>query len=130
MRPHGAERRVRAGKRQNTAVMVHTFYDRPGLLAAAHASAALGGPGALLEWRYFDLTFAPAAIGMPPSRLILARPEWFSRGQTGSSSPRRLKRRNLRVVLSASRTEGTGLSARPVLRSSHSHRRDAHGLPR
>jgi hypothetical protein len=44
----------------NTAVMVHTFmvhtfYDGPGLLAAVHASAALGGPGALVEWRYFDL---------------------------------------------------------------------------
>ena len=39
----------------NTAVMVHTFYDGPGLLATVHASAALGGPGALVEWRYFDL---------------------------------------------------------------------------
>jgi L-alanine-DL-glutamate epimerase-like enolase superfamily enzyme len=39
----------------NTSVMVHTFYDGPGLLAAVHASAALGGPGALVEWRYFDL---------------------------------------------------------------------------
>jgi L-alanine-DL-glutamate epimerase-like enolase superfamily enzyme len=39
----------------STTVMVHTFYDGPGLLAAIHASAALGGPGALVEWRYFDL---------------------------------------------------------------------------
>jgi L-alanine-DL-glutamate epimerase-like enolase superfamily enzyme len=36
-------------------VMVHTFYDGPGLLASVHASAALGGPGAIVEWRYFDL---------------------------------------------------------------------------
>lgn len=39
----------------NATVMVHTFYDGPGLLASVHASAALGGPGALVEWRYFDL---------------------------------------------------------------------------
>jgi L-alanine-DL-glutamate epimerase-like enolase superfamily enzyme len=39
----------------NVAVMVHTFYDGPGLLASVHASAALGGGKALVEWRYFDL---------------------------------------------------------------------------
>jgi L-alanine-DL-glutamate epimerase-like enolase superfamily enzyme len=39
----------------NVTVMVHTFYDGPGLLASVHASAALGGAGALVEWRYFDL---------------------------------------------------------------------------
>jgi L-alanine-DL-glutamate epimerase-like enolase superfamily enzyme len=39
----------------NVTVMVHTFYDGPGLLASVHASAALGGPKALVEWRYFDL---------------------------------------------------------------------------
>lgn len=36
-------------------VMVHTFYDGPGLLASVHASAALGNRHALVEWRYFDL---------------------------------------------------------------------------
>jgi L-alanine-DL-glutamate epimerase-like enolase superfamily enzyme len=39
----------------NVAVMVHTFYDGPGLLASVHTSAALGGAKALIEWRYFDL---------------------------------------------------------------------------
>jgi L-alanine-DL-glutamate epimerase-like enolase superfamily enzyme len=39
----------------NTTVKVHCFYDGPGLLAALHASAALGGPEAWIEWRYFDL---------------------------------------------------------------------------
>jgi L-alanine-DL-glutamate epimerase-like enolase superfamily enzyme len=39
----------------NVTVMVHTFYDGPGLLAGVHASAALGGPKSLIEWRYFDL---------------------------------------------------------------------------
>jgi L-alanine-DL-glutamate epimerase-like enolase superfamily enzyme len=39
----------------NVAVMVHCFYDGPGLLANVQANAALGGPGAMVEWRYFDL---------------------------------------------------------------------------
>jgi L-alanine-DL-glutamate epimerase-like enolase superfamily enzyme len=39
----------------NTTVMVHTFYDGPGLLASVHASAALGGARSIVEWRYFDL---------------------------------------------------------------------------
>ena len=42
-------------KAHNTTVMVHTFYDGPGLLASVHASAALGGPQSIVEWRYFDL---------------------------------------------------------------------------
>jgi L-alanine-DL-glutamate epimerase-like enolase superfamily enzyme len=43
------------GNVNNTMVLVHTFYDGPGLLAAIHTSAALGGPGAIVEWWYFDL---------------------------------------------------------------------------
>ena len=39
----------------NTAVMPHSFYDGPGLLAAIHATAALGTADAMIEWRYFDL---------------------------------------------------------------------------
>ncbi len=39
----------------NTTVMVHTFYDGPGLLASVHASAALGGIKSIVEWRYFDM---------------------------------------------------------------------------
>lgn len=38
----------------NTAVRIHCFYDGPGLLAVIHANAALGGSGALVEWRCFD----------------------------------------------------------------------------
>jgi L-alanine-DL-glutamate epimerase-like enolase superfamily enzyme len=38
-----------------TVVMVHSFYDGPGLLASVHASAALGSKDSLVEWRYFDL---------------------------------------------------------------------------
>lgn len=39
----------------NVAVMVHTFYDGPGLLASLQATAALGDEGAMVEWRYFDM---------------------------------------------------------------------------
>src|SRR5690625_2601633 len=40
---------------RNVAVMTHSFYDGPGLLAAIHATAALGGADAMIEWRWFDL---------------------------------------------------------------------------
>jgi len=40
---------------RNLAVMPHTFYDGPGLLAAIHVTAALGTPDAMIEWRRFDL---------------------------------------------------------------------------
>jgi L-alanine-DL-glutamate epimerase-like enolase superfamily enzyme len=39
----------------NTAVMLHSFYDGPGLLAAIHATAALGTADGMIEWRRFDL---------------------------------------------------------------------------
>lgn len=39
----------------NATAMVHTFYDGPGLLAAIHATAALGDEGSMVEWRFFDM---------------------------------------------------------------------------
>jgi L-alanine-DL-glutamate epimerase-like enolase superfamily enzyme len=39
----------------NIAVMTHSFYDGPGLLAAIHATAALGSANCMNEWRRFDL---------------------------------------------------------------------------
>ncbi|MCV7261313.1 mandelate racemase/muconate lactonizing enzyme family protein [Mycobacterium shimoidei] len=39
----------------NIPVMTHSFYDGPGLLAAVHTTAALGGPDAMIERRWFDL---------------------------------------------------------------------------
>lgn len=39
----------------NIAVMPHSFYDGPGLLAAIHATAALGTTDSMIEWRRFDL---------------------------------------------------------------------------
>jgi L-alanine-DL-glutamate epimerase-like enolase superfamily enzyme len=40
---------------RNVTVMLHSFYDGPGLLAAIHATAGLGGSQAMVEWREFDL---------------------------------------------------------------------------
>lgn len=40
---------------RNIPVMTHSFYDGPGLLAAVHATAALAGPDAMVERRWFDL---------------------------------------------------------------------------
>ena len=39
----------------NIPVMPHSFYDGPGLLAAIHATAALGTTDSMIEWRWFDL---------------------------------------------------------------------------
>jgi L-alanine-DL-glutamate epimerase-like enolase superfamily enzyme len=39
----------------NIPVMPHSFYDGPGLLAAIHATAALGSADSMIEWRWFDL---------------------------------------------------------------------------
>jgi len=33
--------------------MLHSFYDGPGLLAAIHATAALGTADSMIEWRHF-----------------------------------------------------------------------------
>ncbi|MDF0652740.1 MAG: mandelate racemase/muconate lactonizing enzyme family protein [Nitrospira sp.] len=40
---------------RNIPVMTHSFYDGPGLLAAIHATAALGTADSMIEWRWFDL---------------------------------------------------------------------------
>jgi L-alanine-DL-glutamate epimerase-like enolase superfamily enzyme len=39
----------------NIPAMLHSFYDGPGLLAAIHATAALGTADSMTEWRWFDL---------------------------------------------------------------------------
>jgi L-alanine-DL-glutamate epimerase-like enolase superfamily enzyme len=59
----------------STTVMVHTFYDGPGLLAAIHASAALGGPEALVEWRYFDLEAQLYGTAIVPKNGAIAVPQ-------------------------------------------------------
>ena len=59
----------------NTTVKVHTFYDGPGLLAAVHASAALGGPDAWVEWRYFDLEAQLYGEAIIPRKGAIAVPQ-------------------------------------------------------
>lgn len=59
----------------NTTVMVHTFYDGPGLLASVHASAALGGPDAMVEWRYFDLEAQLYGDAILPKNGAMAVPQ-------------------------------------------------------
>jgi L-alanine-DL-glutamate epimerase-like enolase superfamily enzyme len=43
------------GAIHNIPVMPHSFYDGPGLLAAIHATAALGTADSMVEWRDLDL---------------------------------------------------------------------------
>ena len=59
----------------NTTVRIHTFYDGPGLLAAMHANAALGGPGAMVEWRYFDLEAQLYGDTIIPKNGLVAVPQ-------------------------------------------------------
>ena len=59
----------------NTSVMVHTFYDGPGLLASVHATAALGDAESLVEWRYFDLEAQLYGNAIVPKDGCIAVPE-------------------------------------------------------
>jgi L-alanine-DL-glutamate epimerase-like enolase superfamily enzyme len=59
----------------NTTVRIHTFYDGPGLLAAIHANAALGGAGAMVEWRYFDLEEQLYGDAIIPKNGVMAVPQ-------------------------------------------------------
>jgi L-alanine-DL-glutamate epimerase-like enolase superfamily enzyme len=77
----------------NIPVMPHSFYDGPGLLAAIHATAALGTADSMIEWRWFDLEatiygreFGPkagrisvpqgAGLGMDPDPDVIATYRW------------------------------------------------------
>jgi len=59
----------------NTTVRIHTFYDGPGLPAVLHANAALGGPGAMVEWRYFDLEEQLYGVAIIPKNGVIAAPQ-------------------------------------------------------
>jgi len=58
-----------------TEVMVHSFYDGPGLLASVHASAALGSKDSLVEWRYFDLEAQLYGDAMLPKNGMITVPQ-------------------------------------------------------
>jgi L-alanine-DL-glutamate epimerase-like enolase superfamily enzyme len=55
-----------AAAARGTAVMPHTFYHGPGLLAAVHVTAALGAPGAYVEWRHSALQALPYGTALLP----------------------------------------------------------------
>lgn len=59
----------------NTAVMPHSFYDGPGLLAAIHATAALGSSDSMIEWRWFDLEATIYGAALEPRRGRIAVPQ-------------------------------------------------------
>jgi L-alanine-DL-glutamate epimerase-like enolase superfamily enzyme len=58
----------------NTTVMVHSFYDSPGLLAALHATTALGGNDSLIEWRHLELEAQLHGPVIPPRNGCIAVP--------------------------------------------------------
>jgi L-alanine-DL-glutamate epimerase-like enolase superfamily enzyme len=58
-----------------TVVMVHSFYDGPGLLASVHTSAALGSKDSLVEWRYFDLEAQLYGDAMLPKNGMITVPQ-------------------------------------------------------
>jgi L-alanine-DL-glutamate epimerase-like enolase superfamily enzyme len=59
----------------NTTVMPHSFYDGPGLLAAIHATAALGSADSMIEWRWFDLEATIYGAALEPKRGRIAVPQ-------------------------------------------------------
>jgi len=60
---------------RNVAVMPHTFYDGPGLLAAIHATAAMGTADSMIEWRCFDLETQLYGGALAPARGRISVPK-------------------------------------------------------
>jgi L-alanine-DL-glutamate epimerase-like enolase superfamily enzyme len=67
---------------RGAAVVPHTYYHGPGLLAALHVMAALGPPDALIEWRYSPLEALPYGTALLPQRGRLAVPDGPGLGLT------------------------------------------------
>jgi L-alanine-DL-glutamate epimerase-like enolase superfamily enzyme len=59
----------------NTPVMPHSFYDGPGLLAAIHATAALGTAESMIEWRWFDLEATIYGTALSPKAGRISVPQ-------------------------------------------------------
>lgn len=59
----------------NTAVMPHSFYDGPGLLAAIHTTAAFGSTDSMIEWRWFNLEATIYGAALQPRRGHIAVPQ-------------------------------------------------------
>ncbi|MCK8642249.1 mandelate racemase/muconate lactonizing enzyme family protein [Mycobacterium colombiense] len=56
-------------------VMTHSFYDGPGLLAAVHATAALGTADSMIEWRWFDLEASIYGDSLTPNAGRITTPQ-------------------------------------------------------
>ena len=59
----------------NVPVVPHSFYDGPGVLAAIHATAALGTADAMIEWRHLDLEARIFGDALVPERGRVKVPE-------------------------------------------------------
>ena len=59
----------------NIPVMTHSFYDGPGLLAALHATAALGTADSMIEWRWLDLEAPVYGDSLTPNAGRIAVPQ-------------------------------------------------------
>lgn len=59
----------------NVPVIPHTFYDGPGLLAAIHATAALGTADSMIEWRWFNLEASLYGRAFTPKHGRIAVPQ-------------------------------------------------------
>lgn len=60
---------------RNVPVMTHSFYDGPGLLAALHATAALGDADSMIEWRRFELEAFLYGDGLTPTAGRISVPQ-------------------------------------------------------
>jgi L-alanine-DL-glutamate epimerase-like enolase superfamily enzyme len=60
---------------RNVAVLPHTFYHGPGLLAAIHVTAALGTADTMIEWRFSDLEALPYGDAVVPADGTIAVPQ-------------------------------------------------------
>jgi L-alanine-DL-glutamate epimerase-like enolase superfamily enzyme len=60
---------------RGVAVMPHTFYHGPGLLAAVHVTAALGPADSMIEWRCSDLEAWAYGPALTPERGRILVPE-------------------------------------------------------
>ncbi|MEO6810409.1 MAG: mandelate racemase/muconate lactonizing enzyme family protein [Isosphaeraceae bacterium] len=60
---------------RNIPVMTHSFYDGPGLLAAIHATAALGTADSMIELRWFDLEASIYGDALTPEKGWISVPQ-------------------------------------------------------
>src|ERR1700722_17460784 len=60
---------------RNVPAMLHSFYDGPGLLAAIHATAALGTTDSMIEWRRFDLEATTYGDALRPKHGRISVPQ-------------------------------------------------------